>query len=1434
MFKALTNIVRNQSASEPSVRAMRPTRFPQDAFSSASQKRAGGIAIIDPSDAVKSNPMGLFSRSALDFINSASNEMSTPYTENQLLNAYLTSVYVYAALRRVSNLISRVKVVGEVQQEGKWVRLPETHMLNQLFARDGSETMSRMWLNHAVYGAANVYKIKTRRAMLQEQSGHPIYDFADGAVAGLYVLDKPVWDVDEDVTYGAIRGFYVNQYESGDNLLGNRNYLKREETIYYTDWNPQSPNRGKSMVAVCIHEAVANASIAQWISEYFTRGAMPFIMVSLAEDDPAMMTDGDLRKYKRQFEEYWQGMGNSLRSVFFDRQINVEQVGIPADEVAAPDLNETALEGIAATIGLDRELIVTPSGGSQERHALLVKRAWEDTVIPLAEKYVAAINRDLGLAPNMRLVLDVSGIAELEADRENKADTEIGIYDSQLQSYNEARTRLKMAPVKELDGFYNLDGRLVPLSQLVALGNIPHNEIVDYAMQLWDGNLALRSEVLAILGRNLPANAADGYRYQIEDQVDLITTMWNDDLLPRSSVLERLGFTSDRISVEQDGYRSELERGADYGEWVTDLWDRNLLTRSQTMELLDMGLTLPPNAPDGYADEIGDRKSNIMDMWGDNLLTRRQTLDSLGYESPEKMIDGYAEEIEIKLDMIREAENERVERILDFWNDNLLTRGQALTALGVNKPQSMIDGYADEIDREIDVKYEAKENLRDYVRDLWGDNLLTRQQTLEMLGIEQPASMIDGYADEIENIADEISTKIGELEAEEVAGTYNPEGEEGVRLVRRNDPDDDPDGPPNPPKGLTEAEVAESDSKSDWQQVIEETTDPFDDLLHTLRNSPDNIAIEAAEEDWLEGYGEYPYDNLESHYGDLVDILPEETLPESDMLNNEMFDMDSWLNDTEIEVRDSRFYGPGDYYDNIAAAFDEEHVTSDALSNEDMDIIESEVLSETSNYDPQSYTAPAIEVPMFEPVGDFDLPAEEVDRGASDDTENQEAGDSEILDATSRELGSKDIIRKAPAQSRALYVSLWVGDNDRLSELQDELDNLMGSDPDIKWCSPDKFHVTLVYALDITDEDVQKVIELLPDDLPIPTLKAHGVSTFDNDGETVIKLDVDPSDELSGLQAKVATAFSAYGIELSPYSDPGEYKPHVTLAYAPPETQLPDMTGLNTTMYVQPITVSIGRDNYEAIEEIPAKDIRDLMQGDNEIEIDVAGDLVVEFGGNVFNADNIGDVEIEYEGEAEPYWDEPDGTENEKWMSDRERRETESRYRKYERNNNVSKLKRWYKNYQRANQARKNGAPTEEVDTLHAISVEELPESIYRSLSEYIMTDSVTDQIVRIAEDAIRKGLYDKEVFSLVDPIKEALSNIKARQNSASEELGAWERATLKRGINKGLRFETEHIPADMAENIKDQIANINDGDVQGIKDIFTKAKITISTNDDV
>lgn len=1196
VFKALTDLVNYAPKKAEKTLAVDPRQTQQlSRFPNESAQRSGGrgsVQFLDPRQSTKASQMDIFSQNALTFINSASNNTSSPYTEQQLLAAYMTSVYVYAAVSRIANLISRVKIVGEAKYNDKWVRLEETHRLNQLFDENRREVLPRMWLNEAVYGGTLVYKVKTRRAILDEEAGRPIYDFKDGAVAGLYVIDRPMWDLDEDITYGAIRGFYVNQYHAGDTLLGNRNYLKRKEGIYTTSWNPMNPNRGKAKVAICIHEAVANASIAQWISEYFTRGAMPFIMVSLAEDDPNTMTDSDFRKYKRQFEDNYQGMGASLRTSFFDRKVDVQQVGISADEVAAPDLNTTALEGIAATFGLDRELIVTPEGGSQDRHALLIKRAWEDTVIPLVEKYVAAFNKDLGLPDNLRVAVDLSEISELDADRQDIADTELSVYQGQLQSYNEARTRLKMPPIPELDGWYS-DGNsgIAPLERILEVGEVPAETLQKYAMDLWENNLAKRSEVLTILNRTMPEYEIDGYKYEIEGKIDLIQGMWDSDLLTRSQVLRFLKFPMPTQEFD-DGYHSEIERGKDYGNWITDLWDKNLLTRGQALEMLEVGgLGLPEGSPDGYTDEIGSKRSNIMDMWDKNLLTRDQALEQLSVLKPDNMVDGYVDEIQNYLDEKKQANKDLLQNVSDWWGNNLLTRSQTLQMLNVPIPEKMVDGYVDEIGNTL----EAEANKQKDLTDLWKNEVITRSYIVKQLGLESPENAYEGYSKQAE-IVDEAQANQDAAKyssTDDGGGGGSGGGGFGGSRFRSIQPIESTPG--------SDAVASEIDGIEDW--MIADNGDNSNLIADTRID--EDIAGAGAEEDYLEDFGDYPNQVLTPFYNGEIDIIPDQVLPHADTPDLPETELDQPEFDFETP---GAFVSPGHYYENNSTASLAAQMKSriqsyfDSMKGDVRASVAEQSASKRIGIRPavRRQIPPNVEMvdyaaPMTDDLDlvDYDLvPANEPytlvynDEDADDvydlysPIETQEF---EIVDF-GVEIEEPIAPVQAENQEKNLYVSLQVGANEELVQLQDQVRELLGNNPDITWDDPVNFHVTLVFAPDASDEDMQKVLQILPSNVPNMMLRLVAVNTFSNDDSTVIKCEVDRSDMLMQLQGRLTMAFNSFGIRLSAYSDPAEYNPHITLGYAPAGTHVPNIP---LDIQLKAETVNLGRDGYVMVAEIP-------------------------------------------------------------------------------------------------------------------------------------------------------------------------------------------------------------------------------------------------------
>jgi 2'-5' RNA ligase len=482
------------------------------------------LHVLDPSlltrgaDGTKSS---IFSRYVQDFINDGGyGAQSYPYTETQLEVAFFSSVYLQSALVRIARLASRIKLVAERKEGGRWVRAPEDILINRIMERDGRQLLHDGWLNNAIYGATCIYKVKSRKAILerrQKDDDAMIYDYKRGMVAGFEILDKPYWDIDEDVYSFQLRGLHIQSSSQRIfQLEGATGYLKRDEFVYATAWNPRNRNRGRSIVSTAMSESVTTAAIAQWAAEYFTRGAMPMVLVSLENSDPDETPESDLKAVKRQFENNWSGLSSTLRSTFLNYKVNVEQVGIPAEDVMAPDLTRSAMEGIAAAVGIPADLIVAPQGGTQERHIEMIRQAWDDVVIPYGDYLVDALNEQIGLPHDIRLVMDLSEIWELESDRGKKSETEIAMFQAGVQTLNETRQRLDMEPTPDLGGWFYFNNQLISKKRLLQQDKLLDERLFDQVTRAWEANLITREKALQMLGFSAHPERDNLFRVEID------------------------------------------------------------------------------------------------------------------------------------------------------------------------------------------------------------------------------------------------------------------------------------------------------------------------------------------------------------------------------------------------------------------------------------------------------------------------------------------------------------------------------------------------------------------------------------------------------------------------------------------------------------------------------------------------------------------------------------------------------------------------------------------------------------------------------------------------------------------------------------------------------------------------------------------------------
>lgn len=167
------------------------------------------------------------------------------------------------------------------------------------------------------------------------------------------------------------------------------------------------------------------------------------------------------------------------------------------------------------------------------------------------------------------------------------------------------------------------------------------------------------------------------------------------------------------------------------------------------------------------------------------------------------------------------------------------------------------------------------------------------------------------------------------------------------------------------------------------------------------------------------------------------------------------------------------------------------------------------------------------------------------------------------------------------------YVYLSVACSWEIERLQSALNTVFGWDQQWRWNDPYTYHITLAYSENITDEQLLRAGNAIVGKSALD-LKITAISAFENPNnqEKAVYLKVEDNEALSELQKAVYDALNVEGVVLSEFSNPEVWNPHITLAYAPMDSVVPEVTSM---VYVYSSKVCIGRSDYEILADFPLK-----------------------------------------------------------------------------------------------------------------------------------------------------------------------------------------------------------------------------------------------------
>ncbi len=178
-------------------------------------------------------------------------------------------------------------------------------------------------------------------------------------------------------------------------------------------------------------------------------------------------------------------------------------------------------------------------------------------------------------------------------------------------------------------------------------------------------------------------------------------------------------------------------------------------------------------------------------------------------------------------------------------------------------------------------------------------------------------------------------------------------------------------------------------------------------------------------------------------------------------------------------------------------------------------------------------------------------------------------------------------LRKEEGVDAFAYLSL-ANDTEVLRVMRSLQDALTGVE--VEWENAPTFHVSICYASEVLNSALFGIMSDMQFTSSIE-ISSSQLGIFENGDERVLHIAVDNSEPLAALQAHIFEQFTAQGLDMSSYSEPDNYHPHITLAYLPEGVELPELV---VDLQTRADTLVLGRDNYEPFAEVRIYDIADI------------------------------------------------------------------------------------------------------------------------------------------------------------------------------------------------------------------------------------------------
>lgn len=191
------------------------------------------------------------------------------------------------------------------------------------------------------------------------------------------------------------------------------------EIIHVKFFDPQDDHYGlapmeTATTAIDIHNA-AN----RWNKSLFDNAARPSgALVYRGQDGAPHLTTEQFDRLKNELETNFQGTQNAGRPILLEGGLDWSSISLSPQDMDFIAAKNSAARDIALAFGVPPMLLGIPGDNTYANYAEANRAFWRQTIVPLCEQIITALERGICRNRQTRLTLDLDNINALAAERQ--------------------------------------------------------------------------------------------------------------------------------------------------------------------------------------------------------------------------------------------------------------------------------------------------------------------------------------------------------------------------------------------------------------------------------------------------------------------------------------------------------------------------------------------------------------------------------------------------------------------------------------------------------------------------------------------------------------------------------------------------------------------------------------------------------------------------------------------------------------------------------------------------------------------------------------------------------------------------------------------------------------------------------------------------------